>query len=89
MDAPRETEMATVDCKCDHCGCSLNNRKTVWVWNEHLACSRDHAQRAQANTNAIESAKAFKRTGLGALNYGVNDERLQAEIEKQKTRDLL
>lgn len=77
--------MATVDCKCDYCGCSLNNRKTVWVWNEHLCCSRDHAQRAQAATNA----EVFKRDGLYPLQYGVNAERLQTEIEKQKTRDLL
>lgn len=50
-DAPRECEMHTVNCVCDHCGCSLNNRTRIWVWNEHFGCSRTHVQLAQATTN--------------------------------------
>ena len=61
-DIPREAEIVTVNCFCDHCKCSLDNRKTVWVWNEHFGCSRNHVQLAQAATNREYEQRAFKRS---------------------------
>lgn len=61
IDCPREAEIHTSGCKCDFCGKSLDRTIKVWVWNEHLCCSRTCAQRAQGNTNALASAGAFKR----------------------------
>lgn len=58
----REHENFTQACVCDHCGCSLDKYKTIWVWNEHFGCSRDHAQRAQGNANAIASVGVFKQS---------------------------
>lgn len=52
-NAPREVEMTTVECHCDHCGQSLNRFSKIWVWNEHFGCSRDHAQLAQGTTNRV------------------------------------
>lgn len=62
IDKPTESDMATIGCKCDFCGKKLDGLKKIWIWNEHFACCRDHAQRAQANTNAIKSVEAFKRS---------------------------
>lgn len=52
---PREAEIATYNCVCDHCGTKLDRFKNIWVWNEHFGCSRDHVQRAQASTNNNET----------------------------------
>jgi hypothetical protein len=72
-DVPREAEISTVDCKCDHCGKSLNRITKVWVWNEHFGCSRTCVQRAQGNTNALDSAAAFKQSVITATRviYGI------------------
>ncbi len=56
-DAPREVEVHTVNCLCDHCGKSLNSVPKIWIWNEHFGCSRDHVQRAQASTNLQKMAE--------------------------------
>jgi hypothetical protein len=54
---PREVDLTVVGCKCDHCGISLDKLNRIWVWNEHFACSRDHVQRAQAQTNREDSVE--------------------------------
>ncbi len=53
---PREVEMDTANCFCDHCGVLLDKRKRFWVWNEHFGCCKAHVQLAQgsANTSAEE-----------------------------------
>lgn len=61
-DMPRESEMTTVDCKCDYCGCSLDRKTKIWTWNEHFGCTKDHVQKAQGITNALASAVAFKHS---------------------------
>lgn len=59
-DCPREAEISTVDVFCDHLGCNkrLDRQSIVWVWNEHMCCSRDHAQRAQGRTNMFAEQDA-------------------------------
>lgn len=59
-NTPRQAEIAVVDCFCDHvrCGKRLDKLKTIWVWNEHFACSRDHVQKAQGETNYMASVRA-------------------------------
>lgn len=62
-DVPREVELALVDCFCDYCSDRLDNLKTIWVWNEHFCCSRDHCQRAQGRSNSFAAdEKSFKRS---------------------------
>lgn len=50
-NVPREVELHLVNCVCDHCGEKLDKLRSIWVWNEHFACSRSHAQLAQGETN--------------------------------------
>lgn len=61
-DVPKQVEMHTVNCKCDHCGKSLNSMTKIWAWNEHLGCCRECVQRAQGNTNSLASLKTFKQS---------------------------
>lgn len=78
MDAPTESDISVVDCFCDHVGCGkrLDKLKSIWVWNEHFGCTRDHVQRAQANTNALASAASFKRSAF------ITTDHYEAKVER-------
>lgn len=60
ISGPVKADMTVVNCRCDFCQKILG--ATVWIWNEHFACSRDHAERAQESTNALASAGTFKQS---------------------------
>lgn len=84
-DQPREAEMYLVGFRCDHCGNCLDIRKFVWVWNEHICCSRDHAQLAQAKTNRDETPTP----GQKRIEESVKDFEKVKHIFEESDADLL